>query len=341
MSYIWSAADSIAQVLNSGNVVIVESTIPVGTTQAIAHYLTQKTSLEAGKDFFIAHCPERVLPGNIFYELIHNARIIGGINEQSTQYALKFYKKFVQDELHTTSAKAAEMIKLVENSSRDVAIAFANEVANMAYSAKLNPFEIIELANKHPRVSILQPSCGVGGHCIAVDPWFLVESFPKATTLIQAARSVNDTKPHFVLQTIATCIETYQKNNFSKIPNVLVLGLTYKQDVDDLRESPALAIAQKLASRTDIELLICEPYTHNQNVQGLQPSMLVSLEQGIAKADIVVCLVKHSIFQNIDVELLSKKIVLDFCGLFYKHALLFGSETVKFYNSTEFKELAK
>jgi len=332
LSYIWRAADILAPILQIGNIVILESTIPVGTIDTFAKYLAQKTNLKAGIDFFVAHCPERVLPGNIFYELVHNARVIGGINEQSTEHALIFYRKFVQAPLHTTSAKAAEMVKLVENSSRDVAVAFANEVANIAYASQLNPFEIIELANKHPRVSILQPSCGVGGHCIAVDPWFLVETFPNETPLIQAARYVNDTKTTSVANTISACIKKYQKNNTQTL-KVLILGLTYKQDIDDLRESPALTISQKLAQRSDIQLLICEPHVHIDNLQNLKQYAFASHKEAIIKSDIIICLVKHSVFHDIPIELLSEKIVLDFCGLFYKKNSLLKKHNMLFWSA--------
>lgn len=202
LSYVYQATRALVPILKKGDVVILESTIPVGTTDYCAQLLQQETGMVAGTDFFVAHCPERVLPGKIFYELIYNARIIGGINQESMNQAKQFYKQFVKGSLYLTNATAAEMVKLVENSSRDVAIAFANQIASMAYSIGLDPFEIIELANKHPRVKLLNPSCGVGGHCIAVDPWFLVETFPKESELLKTARMINDAKPHQVISCV-------------------------------------------------------------------------------------------------------------------------------------------
>lgn len=318
LSCVYQAIETLAHVLKKDDVVILESTIPVGTTDQCAQMLEQKTGMKAGVDFFVAHCPERVLPGRIFYELIYNTRIIGGINQESMNRAKVFYKQFVQGSLYLTNATTAEMVKLVENSSRDVAIAFANQIASMAYSIGLNPFEVIELANKHPRVKLLNPSCGVGGHCIAVDPWFLVETFPEQTELLKTARLVNDKKPHQVIACVESWVSEFKKKNQTN-PTVLVLGLTYKADVNDLRESPALEIAQHLShGSSNFTMLVCEPHVDNETLASVVRAELVDLEQGIKQADIIVCLVHHSSFKKIDQSMLYSKKILDFCGLFYQ-----------------------
>ena len=210
------------------------------------------------------------------------------------------------------------MVKLVENSSRDVEIAFANQVAAMSYAVGLDPFEVIELANKHPRVSILNPACGVGGHCIAVDPWFLVESFPEQTQLLRTARTINDEKPHQVIAVVRSWINAWQKQH-TQIPKVLLLGVTYKPNIDDMRESPALFIAKKLSRYLDLELLVCEPYVSPATLQNmLGQATIVSLQEGITQADIIVCLVKHTHFTTLEAHALQHAKILDFCGLFYK-----------------------
>jgi len=318
LSYVYSAGESVAQVLAKGNVVILESTIPVGTTDAFAQFLELKTGLKAGIDFFVAHCPERVLPGNIFRELIENDRIIGGINQESVHAAKKVYTYFVTGNLYLTDAATAEMVKLVENSSRDVQIAFANQVASMAYSVGLNPFEVIELANKHPRVDILKPGCGVGGHCIAVDPWFLVETFPAQSSLLHAARMVNDNKPLEVLQCVRSAVDEWKKSKNTQSCSVAVFGLTYKADVDDLRESPALNIAHLLNTWNDVTLMVVEPHVHQSKMVTLFGDKAVSVTQAMEQADIVLFLVGHNRFKAIDRKQLVEKKVLDFCGLLYE-----------------------
>ncbi len=318
LSYVYSAGQEIATVLKKGDVVILESTIPVGTTEAFALFLQEKTGLVAGQDFYVAHCPERVLPGNIFTELIENDRIIGGINEASVHAAKKLYNYFVQGTLYLTDAATAEMVKLVENSSRDVQIAFANQVASMAYSVGLNPFEVIELANKHPRVDILKPGCGVGGHCIAVDPWFLVETFPAQTTLLHAARLVNDGKPLEVIQCVRSAVDELKKTKSEKKCTVGIFGLTYKADVDDLRESPAMYIAQRLKVWDDVNMLVVEPHVHQSKVMNLFPNQVSDVTTALQEADIVLFLVGHTRFKAIDKKQLYGKKVLDFCGLLYE-----------------------
>ena len=317
LSYVMAATKAVATVLKKDDVVIIESTIPVGTTQQCAQLLEQETGMKTGHDFFVAHCPERVLPGKIFFELLYNARIIGGINQLSMNKAKVFYKQFVKGSLYLTNATTAEMVKLVENSSRDVAIAFANQVASMAYAVGLDPFEVIELANKHPRVNLLNPSCGVGGHCIAVDPWFLVETFPEQSHLIKTARKVNDEKPHQVVACVRSWVNEWKKNH-NKNPTILALGLTYKADVNDLRESPALEIAQHLIHESNAELLVCEPHIKSHELSTQFKERLVSLDEGIERADIILCLVHHTQFKTIDQTVLTTKKILDFCGLFYR-----------------------
>ena len=192
---VWSATSEVAKILKHGDTVILESTSIVGTTEKLSKKLEETSKLKAGIDFFVGYSPERAIPGNTFYEVVHNNRIIGGINEESSNKIFVLYSKFVRGEISVTDSKTAEMVKLVENSSRDVQIAFSNQVASIAYQQGINPYDLIALANKHPRVNILNPRCGVGGHCIAIDPWFLVEAFPEHTKLLKAAREINDAKP--------------------------------------------------------------------------------------------------------------------------------------------------
>lgn len=316
LSYVFSAAEKVASVLKNGDTVILESTVPVRTTEKLAGFLEQKTGMKAGKDFYVSHCPERVLPGNIFKELVNNARIIGGINPESVNKTKELYKRFVRGSLYLTDANTAEMVKLVENSSRDVSIAFANQVASMAYSVGLDPYEVIELANKHPRVNILRPGCGVGGHCIAVDPWFLVETFGPQSGLLKMAREVNDAKPYEVLAHIKKEVIAFTRTE-NKPCKVVVLGLTYKPDVDDLRESPALFIAEQLRGWHDIQLSVCEPYAPVDKVKQLfAAEQIVSFDAGIEDADIIVCLVGHAQFKALAHKNTTKKII-DYCGLLH------------------------
>ncbi|HZW61766.1 MAG TPA: nucleotide sugar dehydrogenase, partial [Candidatus Babeliales bacterium] len=317
ISFVFNAVKAFMSVIKKGDVIILESTVPVGTTQRLAQLVQNETGLQVGTDIFVAHCPERVLPGNIFYELINNARIIGGIDCESANRAAALYKEFVQGDLHLTDAPTAELVKLVENSSRDTQIAFAHQVASMAYSAGIDPYEVIELANKHPRVNILNPTCGVGGHCIAVDPWFLIETFPKQSLLLKASRAINDAKPIETIRCIQKAVEQWQPNHEKKC-TVLVFGLTYKADVDDIRESPALLIARHLATLPTIDLLVYEPHISKSKIDELFEDRTVSLTEGLHKADIVVFLVAHNRFKAIDVKMLATKKVLDFCGILHQ-----------------------
>ncbi len=327
MSYVVAATDSIAPVITAGTTVILESTVPVGATHAMARQLEQKTGMQVGSDFFVAHCPERVLPGKIFHELIENDRVIGGVTQACAQKAQEFYAHFVRGAMYQTNAQAAEMVKLIENSSRDVQIAFANQVGAMAYAAGLDPYEIIELANKHPRVQILKPSCGVGGHCIAVDPWFLIETFPQQTQLLQAARAVNDRKPLQVIASLEAAVEAWKKEGSGRC-TVAVMGLTYKADVDDLRESPALFIAQRLQEHPEIKLLVCEPHVKREKLEPLFGAALMGATDAIEQADIVLFLVPHTRFKALDKKIVQRKKVLDACGLLYRSKLAGDKESL-------------
>jgi UDP-N-acetyl-D-mannosaminuronic acid dehydrogenase len=316
LSYVSSVALKIAEVIKKGDTVILESTIPVGTTRSIAQVIADESGLSED-DFYIAYCPERVLPGNIFQELKVNDRVIGGANQASVQKAADFYKYFVSADLYLTDAATAEMVKLIENSSRDLNIAFAHQVAAMAQQEGLDPYEVIELANKHPRVSLLKPSCGVGGHCIAVDPYFLIDSFPEHSVLSKTARQVNDNRAHNVLKTIQKETQLWSKK-YGKACSVFALGLTYKADVDDLRESPALFIAQQLAQDNTITLSVCDPHVSKDRLGESLQNKVMPLQEGIEQADVIVCLVNHSQFKVFDKKNMDAKKVLDFYGLFYQ-----------------------
>lgn len=316
LSYVMNAAEAIAAVLKKGNTVILESTVPVGATDQMAALLQEKTGLSAGTDFYVAHCPERVLPGNIFKELVENDRVLGGINKSSVYAAQELYKAFVSGTIYLTDAKSAEMIKLIENSSRDVQIAFAHQVASMAYAAGLDPYEIIALANKHPRVNILNPSCGVGGHCIAVDPWFLIETFNAQTSLLQAARNVNDARPLQVVEYIFKAVRAWHSKH-ARPCTVLLMGQTYKPDVDDMRESPAVRIADMVREHSGVRMLVCEPHLNQHKMKALYGDAAIQVSEGLERADIVVFLVGHTRFKAIDKKILADKQILDFCGMQY------------------------
>jgi len=305
--------------------------VPVGTTEKIALFLEENSGLKLGADFFVAYCPERVLPGKIFKELIENDRIIGGVCQRSCELVHQFYAKFVKGFIHVTDDKTAEMVKLVENTSRDIQIAFANQVATMCQRVGIDPYHVIDLANNHPRVKILNPTCGVGGHCIAVDPWFLIESFPEDTELLRAARHINDSKPHHVVARVLNKVEGLRLFDNAK-PKVIALGLSFKPDVDDIRESPALFITQLLNSKKD--LLELKVYDHNVNKEEMIRRGLPLVDDiwlGIAWADIVVVLVKHKEFTLIHDDVFDNKILIDTCGLLHdiqlkrSHAFLEGA----------------
>jgi UDP-N-acetyl-D-mannosaminuronic acid dehydrogenase len=310
LSYVESAARLIAPVLSKGNLVVLESTSPVGTTEKIAEWLAEaRPDLSfppnAGEDsdIRIAHCPERVLPGKILYELVHNDRVIGGLTPRCSQAAANLYKIFVKGECILTNAPTAEMCKLTENSFRDVNIAFANELSIICDKHGINVWELIRLANRHPRVNILQPGPGVGGHCIAVDPWFIVSQAPEEARLIRIAREVNDSKPEWVVSKVKQAIDNFMKAHPEKTEKevtVACFGLAFKPDIDDLRESPAIAVAIGIAKVFQGNLLLVEP-----NVEALPSKIeqigdLISISDALGKADIYVLLVDHKEFKAID-----------------------------------------
>jgi len=318
LAYVESATRAIAPQLKPGNLVILESTSPVGTTEKIANWLGQlrpdlmMPGANVKQDqIFIAHCPERVLPGQIIRELVDNDRIIGGIDVASAEKAHDFYQTFVQGQILLTDARTAEMSKLTENAFRDVNIAFANELSNICEKLDINVWELIKLANHHPRVNILQPGPGVGGHCIAVDPWFIVDSAPTEARLIKTAREVNDDKPKRVLAKIK------QEASRFKTPIIACLGLSFKADIDDLRESPAFEIVQHLAAEEIGELLVVEPHIEvlPAKLASFQPrTQLVAMEEAINRADVVVLLVNHRLFSHLDKGSLLGKAVIDTRG---------------------------
>lgn len=304
LSYIESATKKIAPFVKPGNLVILESTSPVGTTDEVVASILKEDDLCVGDNVFVAHCPERVLPGRILVELVENDRVVGGINEVSTDVAVAFYERFVRGGVLPTTAKTAEMVKLTENSSRDVQIAFANELSMICETENINTWEVIALANRHPRVNILQPGPGVGGHCIAVDPWFIVDRSPEHSRLIKTARDVNDDKPNWVIERVKKCADKFKK------PKIACLGLAFKADVDDLRESPAFDIVKKLAKENVGELLVCEPnLTNNDEFE------LVDYNQAICEADIVVILVDHKPFKMLAASDFKEKIIIDTRGI--------------------------
>lgn len=305
LSYVSSAIKSIIPTLKRGALVILESTSPVGTTEKMQKLIFEERPDLRG-DVFIAYCPERVLPGNILHELKHNDRAIGGIDEISTKKAIAFYRHFVIGELHATNAKTAEMVKLVENASRDNQIAFANELSIICDKAGINVWEMIALANKHPRVNILNPGTGVGGHCIAVDPWFIVSEFPEESTLIRKSREANNYKTEWVLEKIKNRALAF-KVDHKREPLIACMGLAFKPDIDDLRESPALYVAKRLTV-DGFSTLNVEP-----NLEVYQNGTLTPASEAIEEADIIVFLVAHSEFKNL--ALSDKNIVLDFCGV--------------------------
>lgn len=305
LSYVESAVKNIIPTLQKGALVILESTSPVGTTRKIQEIIFRERP-DLKSEIFIAYCPERVLPGNVIYELEKNDRAIGGIDEASTEKAVGFYKHFVKGELHKTNSQTAEMCKLVENSSRDVQIAFANELSMICDKANINVWELIRLANKHPRVNILQPGTGVGGHCIAVDPWFIVSEFPEEAKIIRSAREINNYKTEWAIEKVKNTALQFKLDN-NRDANIACMGLAFKPNIDDLRESPALHVAEQL--KTDgFEVLFIEP-----NLETHDNFNLTSVYEAISKCDIIVFLVAHKEFK--DLETLNEKIVMDFCGI--------------------------
>ena len=324
LSYIEAAARSIAPVLAKGNLIILESTSPVGTTERLAAWLAEARPdlsfpQQAGEasDIRVAHCPERVLPGRIVHELVANDRVIGGMTPTCSEVAVALYKLFVKGECVVTDVRTAEMCKLAENSFRDVNIAFANELSMICDKQGIDVWELIKLANRHPRVNILQPGCGVGGHCIAVDPWFIVDSAPEEAKLIRAARTVNDAKPDWVTRKVERAIAELAGRGIAvDAIRIACLGITFKPDIDDLRESPALKIARTLAERRYGRVAVVEP-----NLQALPDELmgvdaaLMTLDEALAWAHILVLLVDHAEFKYIEPKFNNGQALIDTRGI--------------------------
>ena len=304
IEYVLAAARAIASVILPGNLVLLESTSPVGTSEKLADLINELSGLNTD-DIHIAYCPERVLPGRILQELVSNDRVIGGLTPFAALAGKKFYSTFCQGELIISNARTAELVKLTENSYRDVNIAFSNELSLVCDQLAINVRELIQLANHHPRVNILQPGCGVGGHCIAVDPWFIAAEAPECTPLIQTARRVNNNKSRWVIEQVKARASA-MKDQLGRPTRIGCLGLAFKPDVDDLRESPALLIATELM-KTNLEILACEP-----NISDHPTIQLHSTEQVLADADLLVFLVGHSAFKGLN---LIGREVFDICGV--------------------------
>lgn len=322
LSYVQAASEAIAPYLKKNSLVILESTSPVGTTEKIAEWICtnrpdlyytdsagNKSNVNATNEVYFAHCPERVLPGKILYEIVHNDRIVGGINTKSAELAKDVYSVICKGEIVLTDSRTAEMSKLTENSFRDVNIAFANELSIICDILKINVWELIKLANRHPRVNILNPGPGVGGHCIAVDPWFIVNSVPEQSKLIRQAREINDFMPQYVLRKVDAGVKNIDR------PVIAILGLSFKANVDDLRESPALKIAEMLAEK-GYALFIVEPY-----IDKLPPSLfkdciaLVTLDEAIRNSNIILGLVDHNEFRGLSKKLIQGKYIIDTRGM--------------------------
>jgi UDP-N-acetyl-D-mannosaminuronic acid dehydrogenase len=306
ISSVEAATRAVIPCLEEGNLFVIESTVPVGTTEKMAALIFAERP-ELRDKIFIAYCPERVLPGNILHELEHNDRVIGGLDPLSADQAAAFFAQFVRGALHKTSARTAELCKLTENASRDARIAFVNELSIICDKAGVDVWELIDLANRHPRVNLLQPGCGVGGHCIAVDPWFLVSDFPDETRLIRQARLTNEHKADWcALKVMETCARVRQESG--RNPVVACMGLAFKPDVDDLRESPAHYIVNKLIAEFQTEILVAEP-----NIESHPALKLTRFDEAYKKADIVVWLVRHKAFLQMPRD--ADKTEVDFCGV--------------------------
>lgn len=309
ISYVEAATRAVVPYLKEGDLYVIESTSPVGTTDLMADLIFSLRPELQGK-LHIAYCPERVLPGNVIHELVHNDRVIGGRDTASTEHAKEFYRHFVTGTLHSTNCKTAELCKLTENSSRDSQIAFANELSIICDRAGINVWELIELANKHPRVNILQPGCGVGGHCIAVDPYFITAAFPEEARMIATAREVNNGKADWCATKVENAILRFRLDNHRK-PVVALMGLAFKPNIDDLRESPSMQIARTITHKAadDAELLVVEP-----NIRDHKDFELMDYREAYERADIVVFLTAHTPFRSL--EWSDEKVILDFCGIF-------------------------
>lgn len=310
ISYVEAATRAVIPFLKQGDLFVIESTSPIGTTESMMEIIYGERP-ELKDKIYIAYCPERVLPGNVIYELVHNDRVIGGINSESTDKAIEFYSQFVKGTLHKTNARTAEMCKLTENSSRDVQIAFANELSIICDKANINIWELISLANKHPRVNILQPGCGVGGHCIAVDPYFITADFPAESKLIATSREINNYKSFWCVEKVKNAMLQFELTQHRK-PVVAMMGLAFKPNIDDLRESPAKYIVSKvMQGYNNADILVVEPNIEEHHVFKLTP-----YRDAYEQADIVVFLVAHDPFKTLPYD--TNKIILDFCGIYKK-----------------------
>lgn len=310
ISYVEAATKAVIPLLKEGDLYVIESTSSVGTTEKMKQLIFTERPELIGK-IFIAYCPERVLPGNVIYELVHNDRVIGGWDEASTDKAIEFYSQFVKGMLHRTNCRTAEMCKLTENSSRDVQIAFANELSLICDKADINVWELVDLANKHPRVNILQPGCGVGGHCIAVDPYFITADFPMESKIIATAREINNYKAFWCAEKVQNEMLKFELKHHRK-PWVAMMGLAFKPNIDDLRESPAKGITAKVMQGcNNAQIMVVEPNIREHNVFKLK-----NYKEAYEQADIVVFLVNHREFAELNYR--KDVIVLDFCGVFKK-----------------------
>ena len=307
ISYVEAATEGIIPLLKENDLYIIESTSPIGTTEKMKDLIYSKRPELADK-INIAYCPERVLPGNVMYELIHNDRVIGGVDEKSTENAINFYSKFIKGELHRTNARTAEMCKLTENASRDVQIAFANELSLICDKADINVWELIKLANRHPRVNILQPGCGVGGHCIAVDPYFIVSDYPTESKIIGKAREVNNYKSFWCAEKIQKIKLKFELERGRK-PKTALLGLAFKPNIDDLRESPANTIIQKVLQISNNE----EHYIVEPNIESHSVYKLTNYREAVDQSDIIVFLVAHDEFHALKFN--ENQVIIDFCGI--------------------------
>lgn len=309
VSYVRAATEAIAPHLQADNLIILESTSPIGTTEMMADIVRRtRPDLVRGGDLavHIAHCPERVMPGQILQEIVENDRIVGGLTAVATERAAAFYRGFVIGNVLVTDCRTAEMAKLTENSYRDTNIAFANELSVICHRLGIDVWELIKLANHHPRVNILRPGPGVGGHCLAVDPWFIVAAAPEEAQLIRQARLVNEGKVDWVVERVL------ERASRLKTPVIACMGLAYKPDIDDLRESPALAVTRALKKNLpNAEILACEP-----NLESFEEFPLASLDEVLQRADIIVGLVAHRSFRNLARIHLEGKMVIDTCGVF-------------------------
>lgn len=304
INYVIKAASAISKVVKKDNLIILESTSPVGTTEKIADLICNLSSIEKNQ-ISIAYCPERVLPGKALEEIIVNNRVVGGVNHKSSLRGENFYESFCKGKIIKTNSRTAEMVKLTENAYRDVNIAFANEISMISDEFGINHQEIINIANNHPRVNILKPGCGVGGHCIAIDPWFIASQIPEKSNLIQSAREVNTNKTEWSIRLIENKIKNLEKI-INRKPIVGIFGITFKQDIDDIRESPALYIAEKLSNNGN-HIIICEP-----NINSLNGFDILSSDEVLMQSDVYVILVPHSQFKNIEFGM---KLMIDFCGI--------------------------